>query len=533
MIGPEWTLLEWAGLTAYFDPATLGIRRISAGKVELIRSIYVALRDQNWGTIPGKITNFQHQMSPDGFVLKFHVHHFHEDIDFHWEAEVVAQGRSLKYRMDGVSHSSFLTNRLGFCVLHPIRECAGQPCRVTHTDGAVTQGHFPASISPHQPFFGISALEHVALDQIPVRVEFEGDIFEMEDQRNWTDASFKTYCTPLAIPFPAQIKEGDTVAQKVSLTVGEFIATAVDGQAAPCRIRFVPGLSKQFPKVGACLPDLEIDASALASLGLDHVRVDANDLDGAAELCRVAGCSLEVSIQEGHESSEFGDLPIARFLVCGPDVGDWANEFRRMAPVIVGAEGNFADLNRNRPVTSGADGLFFSINPQVHAFDDASIMETLEGQIAALVTAREFANDLLIIVSPVTLLPRTKPISDPRQSTAFGAAWLLGTLAGLTEEGVASVTIYDTHGPKGLIDTPAGTVLAQLLSLRGGEVLTTESDDPDWIAAMLFRTPRGYTWFVGNLTPEPVEVLLELVNDPIHLAPFEVRKVEVSRGIPS
>ena len=30
-----------------------------------------------------------------------------------------------------------------------------------------------------------------------------GDVFEMEDQRNWTDASFKTYCTPLRQPFPA------------------------------------------------------------------------------------------------------------------------------------------------------------------------------------------------------------------------------------------------------------------------------------------------------------------------------------------
>lgn len=30
--------------------------------------------------------------------------------------------------------------------------------------------------------------------------EFEGDVFEMEDQRNWTDASYKTYCTPWGCP---------------------------------------------------------------------------------------------------------------------------------------------------------------------------------------------------------------------------------------------------------------------------------------------------------------------------------------------
>ncbi len=30
----------------------------------------------------------------------------------------------------------------------------------------------------------------------------EGDTYEMEDQRNWTDASYKTYVRPLAYPGP-------------------------------------------------------------------------------------------------------------------------------------------------------------------------------------------------------------------------------------------------------------------------------------------------------------------------------------------
>ena len=41
----------------------------------------------------------------------------------------------------------------------------------------------------------------------------------MEDQRNWTDASFKTYCTPLARPFPVPVQAGDRVDQRVALTV--------------------------------------------------------------------------------------------------------------------------------------------------------------------------------------------------------------------------------------------------------------------------------------------------------------------------
>ena len=42
-------------------------------------------------------------------------------------------------------------------------------------------------------------------------IRFEGDLWEMEDQRNWTDASYKTYSTPLRPPYPVEIREGDRV----------------------------------------------------------------------------------------------------------------------------------------------------------------------------------------------------------------------------------------------------------------------------------------------------------------------------------
>ena len=33
----------------------------------------------------------------------------------------------------------------------------------------------------------------------------EGDSWETEDHRNWTDASFKTYSRPLALPYPYKV----------------------------------------------------------------------------------------------------------------------------------------------------------------------------------------------------------------------------------------------------------------------------------------------------------------------------------------
>ena len=41
----------------------------------------------------------------------------------------------------------------------------------------------------------------------------------MEDQRNWTDASFKTYGTPLELPFPVEVVSGTKIVQTVTLTL--------------------------------------------------------------------------------------------------------------------------------------------------------------------------------------------------------------------------------------------------------------------------------------------------------------------------
>src|SRR5262249_55471529 len=112
-----------------------------------------------------------------------------------------------------------LRARIGLCVLHPIRECAGRTCRVETTDGRVESGAFPASISPHQPFTDLRAIAHEVAPGLWAEVRCEGDAFEMEDHRNWTDASFKPYGPPLRQPYPVEVHEGETVRQCVRLTL--------------------------------------------------------------------------------------------------------------------------------------------------------------------------------------------------------------------------------------------------------------------------------------------------------------------------
>ena len=113
-----------------------------------------------------------------------------------------------------------------------------------------------------------------------------------------------------------------------------------------------------------------------------------------------------------------------------------------------GTDGDFAELNRDRPPEGVFTELVYAMNPQVHAFDDDSLVQTLAAQATTVVTARSFAGDLPVVVSPVTLRQRFNPAAssdepaavaagslppavDPRQMSLFGAGWMLGSIAAL------------------------------------------------------------------------------------------------------
>ena len=73
----------------------------------------------------------------------------------------------------------------------------------------------PPYLAPEQPAVDIAGLAWSSGGLATELVVFTGDVFEMEDQRNWTDASFKTYGTPLWLPFPVLVEAGHEVHQTV------------------------------------------------------------------------------------------------------------------------------------------------------------------------------------------------------------------------------------------------------------------------------------------------------------------------------
>ena len=97
----------------------------------------------------------------------------------------------------------------GFVVLHGVEGISGNPVEVAEVDGRVVETRFPEG---HRP--GAADHEHSGPDArgsrrvLKVTCTMLGDTFEMEDQRNWTDASYKTYVRPLGLPHPFILKAG-------------------------------------------------------------------------------------------------------------------------------------------------------------------------------------------------------------------------------------------------------------------------------------------------------------------------------------
>jgi hypothetical protein len=518
-----------------------------------LRGIYAAVRTAEWATVPAVLEDLQVEAEDDHFALSFRARHQQGPLRFEWDGRLsgTADGR-LRFEMDGVARSTFLRNRIGLCVLHAVEECAGAACVVETPDGVTTSEAFPRLVSPHQPFLGVRALRHEVSPGVEAEVRFEGEVFETEDQRNWSDASFKTYSTPLALPLPVEVREGERIRQSATLVLhgfgGQPSTTRGWLSDAIVRVAVDGGASRPWPRVGfgvgAALVPPEA-AGRLRALAPSHLRVDVRPsqegwrqtLGRATEVAHACGTGLEVAafvsaeraaaeLAELAEAAQGAGAPIDAWLVfeaatrtTTPGLVEHARAtlFAGASPGPLlggGTDGYFADLNRERAAAEGLGIVSFSLNPQVHAFDDATLVENTTSLRWMAETARGFAGDTPLALSPVTLLQR--PGVDARQRTFFGAGWTLGLLAAATEAGFGRLTLYELEGPGGVMEDarlpPAGQVLAELAALvasaRHARVLQAGPDDRSRCLTLAVQADRLLRLYVFNATRRPQDVVV-------------------------
>ncbi len=580
---PDQEALRAGPLTLLFEEGDL--RYIRLGDREVLRRIYVAVRDQKWGTVPGRISNLRINRDQEAFDITFDCEHRQGDIDFWWRGTVHGDKQgTITFTTDGQARSTFLRNRIGLCVLHPIKECAGAPFRATKVDGSVERGAFPEEIAPHQLVKDVRALTHEVSPGLKVEVRFSGDVFEMEDQRNWTDGSYKTYSTPLELPCPVDVKQGTKIWQSVSLTLrGEAHALGVEPQMLTLRVASAPGA--ELPRIGLSAashdePLTEREISRLNALNLSHLRVDLwlsrpewpSALDRAASEAAALRIPLEIALYLSDDAEK--QLRAVRDACerLGPSVVSWLvfqiaersttarwveltrnhlADYDAAAKIGAGTAWSFAELNRNRPPTQFLDLVCYAMNPQMHAFDKASLVEALEGQAWTVRSGRRFVQGLPLAISPITLKPRHRPGTgasqgqdelpqsvDVRQMSLFGAAWTLGSLGSIAQKGVYSVTYYETTGWRGVMEAQAGSplpdrfpsvpgmvfpvyhVLADVGEFAGGQIIPVTSDDPLLLTGLALRKNGKVRVIVANLSRHLHEVKVENLGPRVRVRPL-------------
>ncbi len=476
------------------------IRYISAGNNEIIRMVYSAVRDREWLNVKPVIISEWIERASSSFRIEYKCIYRNSEIDF--TATYVIEGRpdnTIMFIMEGEASSSFEKNRIGFCLLHPVEDLAGRSCTITHTDGSIEQLSFPAYISPQQIFTDIRSMKWNT-GELECQIEFSGDIFETEDQRNWTDASFKTYSTPQSLPAPVKVNKGDRISQKVIFRAGHPVKN-MEEENEIIDISLNTEILFPLPKTGVgrstrITPLDEDEIAILRNIEFDHYRCDLylfnpdweQTADKAAEEANKLGYLTELALffddnyRDQSESflkwiDKVKTVPGIIHLfhrteqVTPSDLEEYLIPLLRTSiPVVlisVGTNANFAQLNSNPPAAEAGDMICYSIHPQEHASDNITLIENIKSQAYTVESSRRYSGKRGIWVSPVNLQRRfnanienfesqtsdeTMPYQvDSRMMSLFGACWTAGSIKYLGESGIEGITYYETAGERGII----------------------------------------------------------------------------------
>ena len=547
------TLIAWYGAAApapasrklvagalVADLVEGNLRAIRFGGTEVLRAVAHVVRDADWGTLAPTIVDLRIEEREGEFTVRYVGHCVSASgATLGYRVAIRgAQDGTLDFEAEATARSGFETNRCGFCVLHPIRDLAGRPVTIEHGDGSFERTRMPDLIEPWQPFKDIRAITHEVRRGLLATCRLEGDTFEMEDQRNWSDASYKTYVRPLALPWPYRLLDGELQRQAVRLVIsGHLIAPATRPARTDAVVLTLGRVSSTMPAIGLVVTPEEVEATSRAAERLREVapqsllfsfdpsmghglealwgfaRVQAlldaesvlecvvpgrdppeDELAAVAALVRQAGLKLDAIVVSPSVDRQ-STPPGSAWPDC-PPLPDVYAAARRAFPGLRlggGMFSTFTELNRKRPPVTMLDFVTHTTSPIVHAADDCSVMQTLETLPHITRSCRAIIGEKPYRIGPSTIGMRQNPYGsrtmdnpdddricmarwDPRQRGLFAAAWLVGYASQTGDAALDALTVGALTGDFGLLH--AGKVWPVFHVARGLSGLAGEDRIP-------------------------------------------------------
>jgi D-apionolactonase len=510
---PRARVLRAGPLSVEFENGAL--RYVRFGGIEVLRAIAFLVRDENWGTFAPEISDLKIEESAADFAVSYHAvcTDARQRLTYRATISGTSEG-ALAFQVTAEARTDIRTNRTGFVVLHPAA-LAGRAVKVTHSDGRVVLARFPELISPEQPLLDISALDHEITPGVWASCRMEGDSFEMEDQRNWGDASYKTYVGSLLRPWPYTLAAGSRQTQAVRLAIapsGSMTATTAVSKDSPVSVEVAPETDGLMPAVGIGVPATEAEHAVavidlLRRLAPRHLichidlrgEVSQSTLEAYRRLAEATGAQTDLEIIIADDSDPAAMLnalaqrlatarlkPTSLAVSTAADLLSWqpgedrptqptaqaiCAAARRVFPGVKlggGVFTYFTEINRKRPPAELLDHVTHTTCAIVHAADDRSVMESLETLPAMIASTRAFIDGRPYRIGPSAIACRSNPYGaapfenphnarvplarmDPRQRGLFAAAYLVGYAAACARGKLDAVAFGAPTGPFGFI----------------------------------------------------------------------------------
>ena len=537
---PDTNRVTHGGFT--LDLARDAIRNITYDGAQIIDLLYTAIRPLDWSTLTADEHKEDVQVIENDCVITI-TDLFTGVMTTQTRVTLSANNSfTVDYELHGLAEYSI--NRWGICFCFNAAEWMGSSVLSSGesyllkedispqlvVDGVI-QGLFPSSPEMH----------FVAPDQRFIKAFSSGKVLEAEDQRNWTDNTYKIYSGSLKEPRPFNVTKGSNWQQSVKFEVGAPNKSLEDPEKIVVReIEALPSIGLQFNGDSLLAPDdLE---KAFILLGIDHLRVNEESLT-AQKVATTAssGLILEAALLSSNSGEELKAEVLhlsqrvpdgSRLLIQreGREVVD-ANDLpenHSLNTYIPGSDAYLVDLHKEKH--DFGDSVSYSMAPSVHSSDKESIFKTLATQRESVEFAqKKFAEQ--VFISPITFSTRGNPESghSRQERNKFadsdlaleirsieGAAWTLGSIFSLASAGAFSGTWHELFGDFGIIYPKSGGVnfsptfhaLSALGAHHAHQITIASSLDNSWVA---FENQEAKTILVASLRPWTLEITAKVL----------------------
>lgn len=519
------------------------LRDVRVGGYRALDAIYVAVRDDAWSTIPGRVVETRGRQDDTTTLVTVRILHGAPSPVLSSQISVSAASNRLTYRLEGEVLADFTANRIGICLLHPL-ELIGTSFQASRPGGTLAS-RFSRAVTGHPLASGLSGLSYEPGPGAALELELVGEVFEMEDHRNWADSGWKTYCPPVAAGAGRRWSRGDTVAQAITLRARA---------AAPAQARRRPAAQHHedevhlvvaeipdavVPAIGLhCVPDNPQAAEAAAHASFTRVELvegHQNEEDAAGFLAAAAASGRCVAVSLAYQTPGWledtagiaGRWPAVRrvsafgasSLVTGPEDAARVRAVLRSvgssAQVGGGSRLHFAELNRLPHRLTDCDFVSFPVTAQAHHTGDDWIMDGLRSLPVLVEQARDLAGQVPVFVEPLSLRARPSPFAPPdpgdpvdeRERGQFGGAWLLGCVTRLRHSAGIAV-LADPDASTSPAPSPAMALLRTLARCRGAAMRKVSADPRRVVACALDRPGQRPLILAANLRSQPATVRL-------------------------